>query len=147
MYFDTVQWISVGLKNSKPFYHIFIELIFCIDRFICREYAWFKVLQMDNCHIEYMYRLNTEFLNTTEVYCNSLMHGYHSNINGCHSNINGCHININLSMTGILCACATYRNRIDAIKTAHLMLADQKMPNFNNRYYIGINIKLTIYCH
>ena len=54
---------------------------------------------------------------------------------------------MNLSMAGILCVRATYKNRTDAIKTAHLMLADQKMPNFNDRYYIGINIKLTINHH
>ena len=46
---------------------------------------------------------------------------------------------MNLSMAGILCVRATYKNRTDAIKI-HLMLADQKMPNFNNRYYIGIKL-------
>ena len=54
---------------------------------------------------------------------------------------------MNLSMLGILCVRATYKNRTYARKTAHLMLADQKMLDFNNRYYIGINIKLTIYHH
>ena len=84
---------------------------------------------MDNCHIEHMYRLNTEFSNTTEVCCNSFMHG-------CHSNINDyvMHISLhNLSMAGILCVqYAIGKNR--TIKTLRLMLADQQMLNFNNRY-------------